>query len=1013
MIIDDVDPVQSQTPAPKTGAAFVSILDRIANANLSDSDRTRLMARAIDARQAAESALSSLETAVESVRGNARAHFRTARDSLLYLSGLYRGNATRVSQEAVDSLAKIAINAQANARRRSQFADQLLWQTPARPVASRSETALLSTLDPVDAAEAMVASRAELAESLSTPEATAGIESLQPGGGEAGPTDSEVISAAIEFGTSLRTPVIGSGSVSAVSPIGGSTGGLFDPPQGCEIGDNAGDRAYLHPGTNWNGITTTTTPPDYLKDILDLAKANGATILFSPLLPPSGTNSLWLGDVSAYFPDGSSFTYGLTFGKLNPGQSQDDPWNHFPGYPEDYLPVHIRSASLVTCHPPAPVPPPVSPPPPPPPPGESPPPPDSIGPACCPPDPLERNDGKAELPFPPFEVSKLPSLTWCEYVDYVLDHVADFGGGSGEGGGGTNPDGSPKKGFWADVFGTTPQGFTFNLLKDWAFGSKPVAGSPAENTVNSMIYNNSFVHAYGPKLKANDEQHQGKIAPLLGTLSLMGWAERFTGAPIKQLATPYQQALNYLCPVDLPDQASIDSLYLSGGATDEDWRCMTQSLGNIPGIARRVRDAKRTTLNSSEHVDLWMRRKIDFPDLEQRLRFLGVTDDATIREWIELRNQIPQFADIIRFMVRDTENPQVVAQGRLTDGFDVNFQGQLRDWAEQQGISDELALKFWIAHWDLPSPTMAFEMLKRLRPGRVPDELTVTKDQVQSLLSAADYAPGWRDKMIAISYLTPTRTDIKQGYARGVYDRATILEMLQDTGLDKDGAEAVAKLYDYEKSQFQRTRTEKNSAFTVKTILAAFIAGTLNRKESETLLEEFGFSPERMKTLLDSADLRAVVATREKCIRSVRRRYFVGAINEVTAVKELTDRDIDIGQAEDLVQGWDCERRANLQEVPARKNLQWAVDGVITVLELGERLERLRYSPEDVTRYIQEAEKRISDAVAKAAEKQIRDLLAENRRKLAEAKARLKEFENRIKEAEKKAKEAEKGSGKG
>ena len=48
-----------------------------------------------------------------------------------------------------------------------------------------------------------------------------------------------------------------------------------------------------------------------------------------------------------------------------------------------------------------------------------------------------------------------------------------------------------------------------------------------------------------------------------------------------------------------------------------------------------------------------------------------------------------------------------------TLGLDEEFPSEQVKWLEDQGISEEWARKYWIAHWDQPSIGQGFEMLHR------------------------------------------------------------------------------------------------------------------------------------------------------------------------------------------------------------------------------------------------------------------------------------------------------------
>lgn len=621
-------------------------------------------------------------------------------------------------------------------------------------------------------------------------------------------------------------------------------------------------------------------------------------------------------------------------------------------------------------------------------------------PTCCPaPDPIREDfDPKKPIHSLGWDPEKWGS--WCVEINRLAGAVT---GPDTEPT--TNPDGSPvqeSNPWYAELEKDSKGNIKTRVLPTFvAWAGSPVAGSMTEADLNKLGFNQELLKAAMKDLKVGTQPGGAKLAALLATLGMGGWAETVTGAPVKYLMQGVEYTLRYLAPRLIPDQSAVDSMWLADLIPIDEWECLTRSHGNLPGLHSKAMNAKTARLNIGENVNAYYRGLIDRDGLDNQLRKLGVRDMAETEKWIELFKPLPQLPDVIRFMVRDVENVQAVQDGQLDAEFTQNWKGQLKAWAVQQGISDDVALAYWRAHWELPSPTMAYEFLHRLRPGRVDPSLVTTKDQVSRLLATADYAPGWRDRMMAVSYLTPTRTDIKQGYSLGVYKRDEVIEALQDTGLDKKGADLVARLYDEEKQRRQRAIGEKNSAWTVKETLSTFVEGLLTEDEARTVLELLGLSKENRDSAISSALLKRVTRERAACSKGVRRRFFVGAIDGITAVKELGNNGWDIDAARDIVDTWACERAAGLQEVPARKNVDWAVSGVITLQQLEQRLTNLRYSPDDVARFVGEAIYRIRKAAAAAAEKALREQIADARRRYADYQKRLKEIQKAIKDGRK------------
>jgi len=122
--------------------------------------------------------------------------------------------------------------------------------------------------------------------------------------------------------------------------------------------------------------------------------------------------------------------------------------------------------------------------------------------------------------------------------------------------------------------------------------------------------------------------------------------------------------------------------------------------------------------------------------------------------------------DYIRFAVRDVYDTVKRALYTLDEDYPKIVGAKLK----MLGYSPQDAKDAWAAHWELPSPTQAFEMLHR---GVLPAGISI-----EDFLKSADYAPVWRQSMKDISYNPITRTDAKRMYklrAGGGYDATAIL----------------------------------------------------------------------------------------------------------------------------------------------------------------------------------------------------------------------------------------------
>ncbi|KKL65416.1 hypothetical protein LCGC14_2155210, partial [marine sediment metagenome] len=147
---------------------------------------------------------------------------------------------------------------------------------------------------------------------------------------------------------------------------------------------------------------------------------------------------------------------------------------------------------------------------------------------------------------------------------------------------------------------------------------------------------------------------------------------------------------------------------------------------------------------------LFLRGIIDTSRLYERMRELGYTDTRTaeiIQTWVVL----PGPQDLFMMVAKEAFEPDIYT----TLGLDEEFPSEQIKWLEQQGISQEWARKYWIAHWDQPSIGQGFEMLHRG---------IIDVSELDMLLRALDIMPFWRERLTRIAFRRLSRVDIRRMY---------------------------------------------------------------------------------------------------------------------------------------------------------------------------------------------------------------------------------------------------------
>lgn len=427
---------------------------------------------------------------------------------------------------------------------------------------------------------------------------------------------------------------------------------------------------------------------------------------------------------------------------------------------------------------------------------------------------------------------------------------------------------------------------------------------------------------------------------------VLDFVERWIGVRSPEAQNKLQHLIGQVCPSALPTQEQVNGAYLRAEIDYDQWTCWTRANGFMVPSAELAMSAGKTKPNVNDNLSLWLRNLITEAELTVQLRGNGVLAETDVERYKALTAFIPPYTDLVRMMVRDTFDEAVVKQFQYDAQFDLKFTGQAKAWCRAQGISEDVMRHIWRAHWRLPSPTQAFEMLHRLRPLAVDDELTVTKADVKKLLEVDDLAPFWQDRLIAISYRPIRRIDLRRGYFLGAYQETETKLRLQDLGYDEETAEAQFQSWRFERREWAQNRPYFRKAK----------VGAVTTEELAYYLNKDGITGELQQELLELAQQWLLWRRREICLRGLRRRVITGMVSQDMAIGELVQDGYTGVQANNLTSGWMCELKAKGRFATAAMLCRWADMGLVGTVEMAQALARLGYEAPAISRIIAECQ---------------------------------------------------------
>lgn len=251
-------------------------------------------------------------------------------------------------------------------------------------------------------------------------------------------------------------------------------------------------------------------------------------------------------------------------------------------------------------------------------------------------------------------------------------------------------------------------------------------------------------------------------------------------------------------------------------------------------------------------LNLW-RGNINKDTYYKKIQGLGFTrEDADLL--IQAQYFIPSHEDLIRFQVRDVYNDNIVNKY----GYDEEFPENILPDAAKIGMGRDTMMKYWKAHWDLPSPTQLYNMLQRLHPdvmsilgdkyqkmGLNKSDLYTDIDTAKEMLKIADYPKYWRDRLIAISYDPITRVDLRRIYQLGLCSDEFVVGTLMEHGYTKDDADLLLKFY-------QDLKHGKDKKLSTAALMKGYNYGLIKRPELEEALKDLNYNETDIRVMIET-----------------------------------------------------------------------------------------------------------------------------------------------------------------
>lgn len=365
-------------------------------------------------------------------------------------------------------------------------------------------------------------------------------------------------------------------------------------------------------------------------------------------------------------------------------------------------------------------------------------------------------------------------------------------------------------------------------------------------------------------------------------------------------------------------------------------------LGINPADARNVLDLGCRVLDLESVRTLYLRGKITESDVSERLLALGVRE-SDLGHYTTLWNPtepntgiLPPFQDVIHMAIRDVFDPYAVSRY----GLDSHYPSAVNEFARMTGVAPFWAQKYWAAHWVMPGPAQARQMMF------LSDRFSET--DLRNLYRYADYPPGLIDAMMDATYNPLTRVDTRRMHAVGVLSVSDVKESYLRLGFNEQDAQRM--------TDFTVAYNEDETVVGAKGhILQGVEEYILTEAEASGMLVAIGLSSQVAGDLVMSQVVERELKAEADLLNTIERLYVRGAIPESEARQRLATRGYGADRIGALMERFNNSRERAVR-LPTRATLdRWFTEGIIDGQDYMDRMGRLGYRVEDATLYLRSA----------------------------------------------------------
>jgi len=398
------------------------------------------------------------------------------------------------------------------------------------------------------------------------------------------------------------------------------------------------------------------------------------------------------------------------------------------------------------------------------------------------------------------------------------------------------------------------------------------------------------------------------------------------------------------------DMSTIVDAYVKGKISRYEAEERLERLGFYADEIEIILDTAWQPLSPSDVLTAWFRGLITDDEAAERLAQRGYRpEDIALlmtTSWV-----LPSLSDLLRMMVREAFNEEVVRKY----GYDEEYPSEVEQWMKAQGMDPSWGIYYWRAHWELPSPTMVYEMRRRC---------IIDDEDVDYMLRIADYPRYWRERMAkdAKEYgrkfiptvdgdttepgpplwvELPTRVDIRRMYDMGIITEDEVRQFYAWYGYRGKVLDAITQFTCIETIEEERGKLRNR-------LLESFEMGLITEAELRSILKDYlKYNEDAINVIVEAKKLEIEQELIKAEVDIIKEKFMQGIIDFNQAVSELAKLGIATERISKIVRRWEADKLKKHKRISLYQLQQLYRKRIIDIDRVIAELQEAGYTKDD------------------------------------------------------------------